>query len=92
MIHDLVSARHIDGYRIELTFDNGKTGSVDFSHYLDNGGVFERLRDFNYFLGFRVNKELGVLAWDDELDIAPETLYAEATNEPLPEWMTADQS
>ena len=87
MIHDLVAAKHIEGYRIELTFDNGKTGSVDFARYLELGGVFERLRDFDYFLKFRVNDELGVLAWGDDLDIAPETLYTEATGEPLPRWM-----
>jgi len=33
-----------------------------------------------------------VLTWgDEEVDIAPETLYAEATNTPLPEWMTQQQ-
>jgi len=28
-----------------------------------------------------------VLIWEDEIDIAPETLYAEATGSPLPNWM-----
>ena len=91
MIHDVVAARHIEGYRLDVTFDDGKTGSVDFSRYLNKGGVFERLRDFDFFRGFRVNEELGVLTWGDDLDIAPETLYAEATGEPLPEWMTPEK-
>jgi len=91
VIHDVVAARHIEGYRLDVTFDDGKTGSVDFSRYLNKGGVFERLRDFDFFRGFRVNEELGVLTWGDDLDIAPETLYAEATGEPLPEWMTPEK-
>ncbi len=52
MIQVLVSAKYLEAYRIELTFDDGKSGAVDFSKYLVNGGVFERLRDFDYFRNF----------------------------------------
>jgi hypothetical protein len=44
-----------------------------------------------FFKNFRINEELGVLTWGDEVDIAPETLYAEATNSPLPDWMDSQQ-
>ncbi len=30
---------------------------------------------------------VGTILWGREIDIAPETLYAEATGSPLPEWM-----
>ena len=92
MIHDVVAAEYPGGYRIELTFDDGKKGIVDFSRYLSMGGVFERLRDLDFFKRFKVDEELGVLMWDGDLDIAPETLYADATNAPLPDWMTPDES
>lgn len=91
MIHDVVSAKYKNGYKIELTFDNGKCGVVDLSSYSKRRGVFERFRDIEFFRSFKVNKELGVLEWSDGLDIAPETLYSEATGEPLPEWMTKKQ-
>ncbi len=87
MIHDLVQAVYRGGYCIELEFDDGKRGVVDFTKYVDKGGVFERLRDVAFFRGFSVNGELGTLTWADEIDIAPETLYAEATGSALPEWM-----
>jgi len=87
MSHDVVSATYKGDYRIEVTFDDGKSGVVDFSRYVDKGGVFERFRDMDFFRSFHVNEELGVLAWGGEIDIAPETLYAEATGTPLPEWM-----
>lgn len=90
MIHDVVSAVYKGGYRIEVTFDDGKSGVVDFSRYLARGGVFERFRDIEFFRRFRVNPELGVLTWDNEIDVAPETLYSEATGAPLPTWMEAD--
>ena len=87
MIQDVVSASYKGGYKIEVTFDDGKRGVVDFSKYLDKGGVFDRFKDINFFRNFRINEELGVLTWQDEIDVAPETLYAEATKTPLPKWM-----
>ena len=91
MIHDVVSAEHKGGYLVEVVFDDGKRGVVDFSPYAERGGVFTRFRDMTFFRDFHVNEELGVLAWGDDLDVAPETLYAEATGEPLPEWMTEEE-
>jgi hypothetical protein len=45
----------------------------------------------DFFKNFKINEELGVLTWGDEIDIAPETLYSVATNSPLPEWMNSQQ-
>jgi len=93
MIHDLVAAVYRGGYQIELEFDDGERGVVDFTKYLERGGgVFERFRDMEFFRGFSVNKELGTLTWAEEIDIAPETLYAEATGKALPEWMESKDS
>lgn len=87
MIHDIIGAEYKGDYLIELFFDNGKRGVVDFSKYLNRRGVFRKLKNIEYFRSFQVNKELGVLAWANDLDIAPETLYAEATGTRLPSWM-----
>jgi hypothetical protein len=51
------------------------------------GGVFVRFKDIEFFRGFSVNDELGVLTWGNEVDVAPENLYAEATGSDLPSWM-----
>jgi hypothetical protein len=87
MNHDVVSASYKGEYKIEVAFDDGKRGVVDFSKYLGRGGVFERFKDIEFFKNFKINEELGVLTWQDEIDIAPETLYAEATETALPDWM-----
>jgi len=87
MIHDVVSAVYREGYKIEVTFDDGKKGVIDFVKYLRRGGVFERFKDMDFFRSFTINQELGILTWQNEIDIAPETLYAEATGTPLPDWI-----
>lgn len=91
MYIDLVKIKFLDGYKLELKFADGKKGVVDFTAYLKKGGVFRRLRDVEYFKQAYIDKELGVLCWPDGLDIAPETLYSEATGKPLPSWMDAQE-
>lgn len=87
MLHDVVRAVYRGGYRIEIEFDDGQRGVVDFTRYLEKGGVFERFRDIAFFKSFSVNEEFGTLTWGEEVDVAPETLYAEATGGELPSWM-----
>jgi hypothetical protein len=87
MYVDIISARYIKEYQIELIFENGRSGVVDFKKFISRGGAFSRLSDPDFFRRFQVNEELGVITWEDEIDVAPEILYAEATGEPLPAWM-----
>ena len=87
MIPDVISARYIDNYKIEVSFSEGTKGVVDFSKYLKMGGVFERFKNIEFFKNFTINTELGIIAWKDELDVSPETLYSEATGAPLPSWV-----
>jgi len=87
MIEDVISANYKGEYTIEVTFENGATGIVDFSKYLKKGGVFEKFNNIEFFKSFTINEELGVLTWGNEIDIAPETLYAQATKSPLPDWV-----
>ena len=87
MYKDVISATYMEGYKIEVIFEDGAKGIVDFSKYLSKGGVFERFKDKDFFKNFKINEELGVLTWAGEIDIAPETIYAEATGSHLPRWM-----
>lgn len=87
MLHDITAATYRGDYKIELEFDDGQRGVVDFSKYLKWGGVFKRFNDIEFFRRFTVEKELGTLTWEGEVDVAPETLYAEATGRGFPVWM-----
>ena len=88
MPFDVTDVTYVGDYRLEITFENGKSGIVDFQKFIAQGGVFARLEDLDFFKRFEMNRELGVISWGGEVDLAPETLYAEATGEPLPGWMT----
>jgi len=87
MDHDVIGVKCLDEFRLELVFNDGASGVLDCKPIIAKGGVFARLRDPEVFRRARVNEELGVVTWDDEVDIAPETAYSLATGAPLPEWM-----
>ena len=87
MIKNVVSAQYKGDYKIELTFEDGAKGVINFAKFITRGGVFEKFKNIEFFKNFSINKELGTLSWGDEIDIAPEILYAEATKSPLPNWM-----
>jgi Protein of unknown function (DUF2442) len=74
---DVTGVEVIGEYRLRLTFEDGTVGDVDFAGR-DWHGVFEPLREPEYFARVRVDREAGTIAWPDGLDMAPEPLYAEA--------------
>ncbi len=74
----LVDARVGDDRRVHVRFEDGLTGEIDLSYLLDYGGVFEPLRDIDYFRQLRADPEAGTIVWPNQADIAPETLYERA--------------
>jgi hypothetical protein len=71
----LVEAKTEDDHRVMVRFEDGLTAELDLSYLLSYGGVFEPLRDADYFDRLRADPEAGTIVWPNEADIAPETLY-----------------
>ena len=44
MIKDVISAIYKGEYSIEVTFEDGAIGIVDFSKYLEKGGAFDKFK------------------------------------------------
>ena len=74
----LIEAKPLEGYTIHVRFEDGVAADVDLSYLLDYDGVFEPLRDPEFFRRLRVDPEAGTIVWPNEADVAPETLYAHA--------------
>jgi len=78
----VVGAAVIGNHRLRLLFDDGTAGDVDLSS-MEWRGVFEPLRDPQYFAKVKVDPKAATVVWPNGADIAPETLYAEARKNPL---------
>ena len=74
----LLEAKPTEGCRVYVRFEDGLSAEVDLSYLLAYGGVFEPLRDPDFFRQLRVYPEGETIFWPNEADIAPETLYANA--------------
>ncbi len=74
----LIEAIPGDGYTVYVRFEDGTAACLDLSYLTAYGGVFEPLRDPDYFRRLRADREAGTIIWPNQADIAPETLYAHA--------------
>lgn len=71
---DIVSVKVLQGFEVELAFDDGFVRRVDLDRYL-HGPIFEPLRaDPACFRSVRVDPELGTISWPNGADIDPEVL------------------
>ena len=77
----VVRAKYVDNYRIQVTFNDGTSGTVDFIDWLE-GPVFQPLLDVSYFQRFFLDG--GTVSWPNGADIAPETLYEAAVTRKRP--------
>ncbi len=81
---DLVQATWLGGHRIRLEFEDGCAGVLDMEGRIWRG-VFEPLQDVAQFRQFRLNREWNTITWPTGADLAPEYLYEQASNNPVPE-------
>jgi hypothetical protein len=65
----------LDGYRLEIVFDNGERRVFDAKPYMQRG-VFVRLQNPGVFRAARV--VAGSVEWPGELDLSYDTLYLES--------------
>ena len=73
ILPQVIEARYVSGYRIELLFNTGFRKTVDFSHWL-KGPVFEPLGKRAEFRKFFIAG--GSVCWPNGADIAPGTLFS----------------
>jgi hypothetical protein len=59
----LTEAEPLEAYSVRLRFEDGTTGEVDLSYLLEYGGVFQPLRDPDYFGQLRADSEAGTIVW-----------------------------
>lgn len=73
---DVTEVQALDGYRISVSFEDGKRGVFDMRPYLGRG-VFKALENPAYFR--LVSVENGTASWPNGADMAPERLYTDCT-------------
>lgn len=70
----VTAVQYLGDHRLCLSFEDGSSGELDFSHE-DWSGVFAPLADPTYFAQVQLDDELGTIVWPNGADFAPETLH-----------------
>ena len=71
----VTDVRPAGGFRLDLTFSDGRRGVVDLTgRILDRGGDFQALADPAFFRQVRIDSELGTIVWPNDVDFCPELL------------------
>jgi hypothetical protein len=74
-MHILIGATPQPEARVRLTYDTGETIEVDFTPYLERGGVFVLLRDPSFFAQVRIGEHGRFLQWPGELEFCADALF-----------------
>ena len=76
LVVQVTSAKWVREFVVELTFSDGLLRQVDLRPELQNmSGVFERVKDPEFFKQVRVDSEAGTIVWPNGADSAPDVLY-----------------
>lgn len=74
IMHFVKHAKYLEGYKIQLTFDNNEIKIVDLEKHL-SGEIFEPLKNLSYFKTFKLDEDLYTITWENGADISPDFLY-----------------
>ena len=90
MLPRIFNVKYLRDYQLELVFNTGESGVVDFHNDLAKfRGVLAPLRDIAFFAQVKVDPESGTLSWPGDIDLDPDVLYSKATGAPLPAFAMA---
>lgn len=74
MLHTVKKVKYLEGYRLSLVFNDGKTKVVDFEYRLKSAkNMFLPLKSIDYFK--KVRADGTTVVWPNGLDLCPDVLY-----------------
>ena len=80
-----VSVHSLGKYRLHIRFTDGVEGEVDLKH-LALQGVFKIWEENDFFDKVYIDNETGAIAWNDQIDVCPDTFYLDLTGLTFEGW------
>ena len=83
MLDFRLNGKSQNNYQLYLRFEDNLEGIIDLQQQIEFSGVFELLKNPDYFAQVKVNPELGTIQWPNGADLDPDVLYSVLSNTPL---------
>ena len=74
MFPKLLEIKPLVNYTLWLKYDDGTVGEVDLTE-LTEKGVFKKIKDKTFFKQVYIDKETDAVAWNEDLDLCPDSLF-----------------
>ncbi|MES2141853.1 MAG: DUF2442 domain-containing protein [Pseudomonadota bacterium] len=68
---DVIRVKVLKDYELYLQFDDGSQGNVDISKLIPFKGVFEPLKNKDFFSKVSINSDIGTIYWENGADLSP---------------------
>lgn len=72
---DVIKVKVLNDYKLHLTFEDGVSGDVDIAKLVSFKGVFEPLKNREFFSQVKVNPDIGTICWNNGADLSPTFLH-----------------
>jgi Protein of unknown function (DUF2442) len=79
MLQDIIFVQALPDYKLLLRFEDDVEGVVDLQQLIEFKGIFEPLKDVDFFSRVSVNEDLGTICWENCADLDPQVLYTIVT-------------
>lgn len=91
MLKDIIEVQPQENYHLYLKFEDGQEGIIDLSRLIEFTGIFEPLKDLDYFKTVKINSDWGTIYWENGADLDPDVLYSTITGEAIPKYRQVQQ-
>jgi len=76
----VIDAKPLKKIELLITFDTGEQRVYDVNPLINTLPLFAKLRDINIFNQVYVDKIMDTVAWDENTDICPDSLYNDSVS------------
>ena len=89
MFPKLIQVIALDKFQIWLKFSDTTEGIVDLTH-LTNRGIFIDWNAPGFFDKVYINSETNAIAWSEDIELCPDSLYLQLKNLSFEEWKKSE--
>lgn len=83
MLKDIIEVKPLNNYQLYLKFEDDQDGIIDLEEIIEFVGIFQPLKDLDFFKTVKINPDWGTIYWENGADLDPDVLYSIITDQSL---------